>query len=119
MARYSERDPLLPQTNQSPEIHTSRPQSINYDADISPGKAEAQDNDEPARRIFNDAMALVLGICIFISFGLVAFHDEIFKDKEPMPDTLHGRVERILTNTPLIGLLLPDQSRLQCNISNF
>lgn len=115
---YTEQDPLLPRDKPSPEIKGSRPQSITGDDDDD----ELEDSrnvcfEAPTaagreKRLSNDLMAVVLGLCslliltmLIIPDGLI---DDIFNHGWPFghqePKTIDERVNRILTETPLIGM---------------
>jgi len=108
MSYYTEQDPLLPKDQPAPEIHGSRPQSIR---DVSDGKqiddaeisSVAEDFDRPSRRDFRELIPIILGICVFISFTLISLPTNIPGDERPVPRTIDERVNRILTDTPLIG----------------
>src|SRR5271168_887395 len=105
MSYYTERDYLLPKDKPAPEILGSRPQSIN---DIGVTETEALDNDDgPRPRSINDWMAIVFGLCVFVSLVFVlsphGFLDAILGDRRPVPHTVEQRVDRILMDTPLIG----------------
>lgn len=103
----SELDPLLPKDKPAPEIHGSRPTSFNGDiGDVEIQRQECVDEAErgveraPTRKLINNFMTFVLGLCILVSFWFIVLPDDIWREK---PKTLEGRVNRILTETPLIG----------------
>jgi membrane dipeptidase len=102
----TERDPLLPNDKGAPEIQGSRPQSINNEYVIE--EQVSDDDNSPRRNSLNDLMAIVFGICFFGIVFLVLFPDgplgDLFGDRRPTPKTLEERVNRILEDTPLIGM---------------
>ena len=105
--KYStERDPLLPNDKRAPEIQGSRPQSINNEYAIE--ERVSDDDNSPQRNGLNDLMAVIFGICLFGILFLVVFPDgplgDLFGDRRPTPKTLEDRVNRILEDTPLIGM---------------
>lgn len=103
---YTEQDPLLPKGKGAPEIQGSRPQSINDEYVI-----EEQDSDEDNQlrhNTFNNLMTIIFGACFFGSIFVILFTDgplgDLFGDQRPLPKTLEERVNRILEDTPLIGI---------------
>ena len=104
---YTEQDPLLPKDKGAPEIHGSRPQSIN---NVGNEEAEVfeEDDDPPRRKILGDIMPLIFGLCLLFSFALIFLPEDILGDERPVPKTVEQRVNKILTNTPLIGILTPN-----------
>ena len=106
MSYYTEQDPLLPKDKGAPEIHGSRPQSIK-----NVGNEEAEvfedDDDTPRRKILGDIMPLIFGLCLLFSFALIFLPEDILGDERPVPRTVEQRVNKILTDTPLIGILTP------------
>jgi membrane dipeptidase len=128
MSYYTEQDPLLPNSKQSPEIQGSRPQSINNDNDndndnyngTGNGNSQgnrnqpntydyASDKDMPTQRSVFVTMAfnILLGLIIVAALAITLFPDEILGGGgllRPKPRTLDGRVTRILETTPLIGI---------------
>lgn len=102
MSYYKEDDPLLPKDNRSPEIHGSRPQSINY---VTGVEQEEKDNDQSPRDARNSLGAIIIGLCIFfsLSFIVLPWLDDLGDDVKPNPRTIEERVNKILTDTPLIG----------------
>ena len=108
MSYYSEQDPLLPNDKQAPEIQGSRPQSFK---DVTVSQAELghtpqadASNDEHTRSTFNDIFVLFLGLCFFLTLGFMFVPDDALGGWEPGPRTIEQRVNKILTNTPLIGI---------------
>jgi membrane dipeptidase len=103
---YSEVDPLLPKDRGAPEIQGSRPQSINNEYVIE--EQVSDDENGERRNGFHDFMAIIFGICFFAIITLILFPDgplrDIFGDPRPAPKTLEERVNRILEDTPLIGI---------------
>ena len=99
---YTEQDPLLPKGKGAPEIQGSRPQSINDEEQVS------DDDNQPRRNGLSDFMAIIFGICFFGSVFLILFPGgplgDLFGDQRPAPKTLEERVNRILEDTPLIGI---------------
>ncbi|ESZ94618.1 hypothetical protein SBOR_5029 [Sclerotinia borealis F-4128] len=97
---YTEQDPLLPRDKPSPEINGSRPQSIN----------DVEQEDSHGKLPFNDLMAVVLGLCSILILTMLilpdGFIDDIFHHGWPFghqePKTIEERVNKILTETPLI-----------------
>ena len=114
MSDYTEEDPLLPRERPAPEIHGSRPQSIKEDYITSEPDGLATDAygkldvGRRNRRTFSDYMAMALGLCILSALILMAipqtFFGDIFGDRRPGPQTIEQRVNKILTDTPLIGI---------------
>ncbi|KAM0126450.1 hypothetical protein ACHAP3_009260 [Botrytis cinerea] len=97
---YTEQDPLLPPERSSPEIKDSK---------------ETQNGcDEPpngrGKRPFSDLMAAVLGLCSLLILTMLiipdGFVDDVFNHHWPFgnqePKTVEERVDRILSETPLI-----------------
>jgi membrane dipeptidase len=103
---YTEQDPLLPKDKGAPEIHGSRPQSIN---NVGNEEAEVfeEDDDTPRRNILENIMPLIFGLCLLFSFALIFLPEDILGDERPVPKTVEQRVNKILTDTPLIGILTP------------
>lgn len=108
MSYYSEQDPLLPNDKQAPEIQGSRPQSIKDVNALEPELGGAR-NDETAdprtRQSFNDVLILILGLCFFLMLGFMFVPDDALGGWQPGPRTIEQRVNKILINTPLIGML--------------
>jgi len=102
MTSYREDDPLLPKTRNSPEIKGSRPSSISDVYTFKELNGQEED-DVSERRRFNDSMAMVVTLCLLVSFIFIFFPQDSSKDTRPIPTTIEERVERILTDTPLIG----------------
>lgn len=97
----AEQDPLLPEDAGAPEIHGSRPQSINYE------ETEVFDEDEkPQRQLLNDVWPMIFGLCIFLSLAFAFLPEDTDPNQRPEPTTIEQRVNRILTDTPLIGTYL-------------
>lgn len=116
MSSYStnEHDPLLPRDNPSPEIHGSRPQSIN-DVYVTEAQVEIVEKNEiqPARFTKRQVLAVILGIWFLISVFMVLFPfmGNLLGDDNPEPSTnIQERVNKILTDTPLIGMFIPPSS---------
>jgi membrane dipeptidase len=105
MSYYSEVDPLLPNDKQAPEIQGSRPQSFkNVNAsEAELGEARGLGDDEHARTAFNDILVLFLGLCFFLTLAFVFVPDDVLDGWQPGPQTVEQRVNKILTDTPLIG----------------
>src|ERR1700710_2126422 len=109
MSYYSEQDPLLPKDKPSPEIHGSRPQSINNvyvtEAGAPVEVIEKDDDGEPPRFTRNELPTIMFGLCFFLFISLVVFPylDDVLGDGRPKPKTIDERVNRILMDTPLIG----------------
>lgn len=102
MPSYREDDPLLPRTRNSPEISGSRPSSISDVYEFKELRGEEEDDDSERRR-FNDSMAMVVALCLLVSVIFIFFPLDSPTDPRPIPSTIEERVERILTDTPLIG----------------
>ncbi len=101
MSYFTEQDPLLPKAERSPEIQGSRPSSINDICDVENRISEG--DHQPARQVFNDFMAMIFGLCVIVSFAFIFLPDDVVRDRRPIPKTIEERVNRILTDTPLIG----------------
>ncbi|TVY56101.1 Dipeptidase sirJ [Lachnellula cervina] len=106
---YTEEDPLLPRDTRAPEIHGSRPQSIK-EGYVSAETTNQLSNDGNADELYvgrpnylNHSVFLIIFLCIF-SLGLwsVPNFKDIFGDRKPGPQTIEQRVNKILTDTPLI-----------------
>ena len=107
MSYYSEQDPLLPNDKQAPEVQGSRPQSFK---DVTISQAELghhpdadASNDEHSRSTINDVLVLFAGLCFFLTLGFMFVPDDPLGGWQPGPRTIEQRVNKILTNTPLIG----------------
>ncbi|CAD6445745.1 1d041f54-115d-4e15-90a1-b00bd05db96a [Sclerotinia trifoliorum] len=110
---YTEQDPLLSTDKSSAEIKCSSHQNINAD---DPDNPEDTRNGcfEPTtgrgKRSFNDLMAGVLGLCSLLILTMLilpgGFVNDTFDHGWPFgsqePKTVEQRVDRILTETPLI-----------------
>jgi hypothetical protein len=107
MAYYKETDPLLPNDRGAPEIHGSRASSINNVVVIETGVNEEDGQPQRPRRAADDLMAVIFGLCLLVSLALMfspdGWFDDILGDRRPAPQTIEQRVNRILTDTPLIG----------------
>ncbi len=104
MSYYSEQDPLLPKNAPAPEIQGSRPQSLK---DVTVSRAElgeAEAEAKPRPRAFNDILAVILGLCFFATVAFIFVPDDILDGLQPEPRTIEQRVNKILANTPLIGI---------------
>jgi membrane dipeptidase len=115
MPCYKEDDPLLPKDNRSPEILGSRPQSINY---VTGEAQEEKDDDQSPNNARNSLGALILGLCIILSlsFFVLPWLDDLGSDIKPGPRTIEQRVNKILTDTPLIGKTNLSFFRLEANV---
>jgi membrane dipeptidase len=60
------------------------------------------EQEGPDRSFFYDWMT-VLAICVFLSVVFIFYSQDFSEDVQPIPRTFEQRVERILTDTPLIG----------------
>ena len=109
MSYYTEQDPLLPKDEGAPEIHGSRPQSIKNVGNEEAQEAEVFEDDEDSsrRQILANIMPFIFGLCLLISFALIFLPENIFGDEKPVPKTVEQRVNQILADTPLIGILAP------------
>jgi hypothetical protein len=113
---YYEADPLLPKDKPSPEIQGSRPQSITYQDDCEANADEAEDALEASS--FDGRSVLGFLVALFTTTLLAsAVFPELLKsvlDGLPFhPPTVHQRVNRILSETPLIGTHLLRANRAQ------
>ena len=112
---YTETDPLLPNDKGAPEIHGSRPQSINNEyVNVIEEQASEVENRPQSEGLSEGLRSFVPTVFVFIFFSfifLIIFPDDIlgdlFGDKRPTPKTLDERVARILEGTPLIGMCCP------------
>jgi membrane dipeptidase len=105
---YTEGDPLLPKDKGAPEIQGSRPQSINNEDAIE--EPVSDDGNGTTRNGHTGLVAMLFSICLFGGiFLMLLFPDgplgDLFGEKRPTPKTLEERVNRILEDTPLIGIL--------------
>jgi membrane dipeptidase len=107
MPYSTEQDPLLPKDEPAPEIHGSRPQSINNVYIVNTEVVEVPDNNVEPRRSINDLVAMIFGLCLFLSLVLTFLPADFFDGLlgKPAPLTVEQRVNKILTDTPLIGTL--------------
>lgn len=103
MSYSSEQDPLLPGDKRSPEIHGSRPQSINDEY----VKEEILDDTRARRSIWSGIAPMIFGLCIFSSLVMIFMPSDLLGDDRPIPKTISQRVNRILEDTPLIGQNTP------------
>ena len=106
MSFYKETDPLLPKDKGAPEIHGSRAASIN-DVVVTETDGIEADGQPRSRRGVDDLMAIIFGLFLFGTLALLfspdSWFDDILGDRRPAPKTVDQRVNRILTDTPLIG----------------
>jgi len=114
MAYYSEQDPLLPKDKQSPEIQGSRPQSLNNVVYVT--ETERNDKDEENQREgINNLRFFILLIFLISAFALLIWVPDPsawLGDTRPEPKTIEERVNRILSDTPLIGISIVPQLEL-------
>jgi hypothetical protein len=112
---YTETDPLLPNDKGAPEIHGSRPQSINNEyVNVIEEQASDDENRPQGESLSQGLRSFVPIVFVFIFFSfmfLIIFPDDslgdLFGDKRPTPKTMDERVARILEDTPLIGMCCP------------
>jgi membrane dipeptidase len=101
----TEQDPLLPKDKGAPEIHGSRSPSINNEYISSEGAAE--EDGTRHRQSPSDWSTVGFVICFLACMLLLLFSDDflgqLLGDKRPQPKTIEERVNRILSDTPLIG----------------
>jgi membrane dipeptidase len=98
----AEQDPLLPNDKGAPEILGSRPQSINYEEETE----VSEEDEKPQRQLFSDALPLIFSICILVILAFTFLSEDTNGSQRPEPKTIEQRVNRILTDTPLIGMFL-------------
>lgn len=102
----SEQDPLLPGDKGAPEIHGSRASSI-YDNSFTvnerPTEEDGQQRQQPASR--GKLLELVIYFAVYVALLFVSgsFFLGQLGDQRPEPKTLEERVDRVLSDTPLIG----------------
>jgi membrane dipeptidase len=104
---YTEQDPLLPRDKGMPGIRDSHPPGINRNGEHTTNHASRK-----SRNAFNDSMTVVLALCSAIIFTMLFLptnligglfdHRWRFGHQEPL--SIQERVNRILTDTPLIGI---------------
>ena len=111
----SETDPLLPQGNSAPEISGhgfSKAQADVIDQDDYYQLTEDEDKDvgDPSNkeasslRSITALFVIVVGVAFLITLSLRGSHHPTFgKPKDSNTRTINARVDRILTQTPLIG----------------
>lgn len=101
MSYLTDQDPLLPKGDGSPEIHGSRPQSIN---NVS-GTFEKNEIGQPTRVSIKGLPTFIVSLCFVLGISLMLFPylDGLLGEIRPHPSTIEERVNRILTETPLIG----------------
>jgi membrane dipeptidase len=106
MSYYSEQDPLLPNDKSAPEIQGSRPQSFKdvTASEAEQGRTSRTEVDELTKNAFNDVLILMLALCFFLVLGFTFVPDDAFDGWQPGSRTIEQRVNKILTNTPLIGM---------------
>ncbi|PQE17832.1 membrane dipeptidase protein [Rutstroemia sp. NJR-2017a WRK4] len=102
---YTEQDPLLPRDKGMPGIRDSHPPGINRNVEHTTNHASRK-----SRNAFNDSMTVVLALCSAIIFTMLFLptnligglfdHRWRFGHQEPL--SVQERVNRILTDTPLI-----------------
>jgi hypothetical protein len=86
-----ENDPLLPHPSPPPTTNVYYFKEIPLD-----------EKDAPSRRYAHEA-STVLVLCVIFSFIFIFYPRSPAHEDQPVPTTLEERVERILTDTPLIG----------------
>lgn len=107
MPRHSkEQDPLLPKDSGAPEVDQgSRPPSIE-NVYVTREEVEKGVNQQ-ARKRLDMLFFVLLKLCFVVGLGLILlstfFREHFLGDSKPRPDTLEERVNRILSETPLIG----------------
>ena len=109
MSYYSEQDPLLPNDKPAPEIQGSRPQSLNDDSD-----EELEDTGKLRQKRFDDLTTSITGLVVPVIFTVAVLVILLLPGGVlrgiwgdgwwPGPQTIEERVNRILTDTPLIGI---------------
>ncbi|RDL41419.1 Dipeptidase [Venustampulla echinocandica] len=98
---YTEGDALLPTSNRAPEIPASQPPSLKeaYEPELQSFRKL-----KPPRNF----IWTVIGLCVIVSTTVFItsqdFYSEFFKHLKPLPSprTIEERVNKILTETPLI-----------------
>jgi hypothetical protein len=104
---YTEQDPLLPRDKGLPGIRDSHPQGINRNVENTTNHASRK-----SRKAFNDSMTVVLALCSAIIFTMLFLPTNLFaglfdhrwRFGHQKPLSIQERVDRILTDTPLIGI---------------
>lgn len=112
MSSY-ETDPLLPRDKPAPEIQGSRPQSIIYNDDAYQpdslnAEARAREDDEPSQAI--NVLGLIIALFTACGIALILFPEllrALMREMPSKPQTIDQRVNRILSETPLIGIFHP------------
>lgn len=107
---YYETDPLLPKDKPSPEIQGSRPQSINDVNESSyvieeAGSPEVRPQQGSIRNVFAFAISVTALVLILGSLFDVFNGTWDWPPIPSIPRTIDQRVTKILTETPLIGML--------------
>ena len=92
----------MPKDEPAPEIQGSRPQSFK---DVTVPQSQVEVGEAKSRtRALNDIMAVMLGLCFFVTLAFLFIPDDFLDGLQPAPRTIEERVNKILTNTPLIGI---------------
>ncbi len=103
MSYSTEQDPLLPKDEPAPEIHDSRPQSINNVYIVNTEDVvEVPDNDvEQRTKSINDLLAMIFGLCLFLTLVLTFLPADFFGGLlgKPARLTVEQRVNKILNDT--------------------
>jgi membrane dipeptidase len=111
----SEQDPLLPQDKGAPEIIGSRAPSIYGNNYIGNGETTEDDGSQSHQATRSERSYKFLMIVIVIYFALLVYLSQFIGDWRPAPKTLEERVNRILSDTPLIGTYSTTPLRTRSN----
>lgn len=112
----SEQDPLLPQNKGAPEITGSPTLSIYGNNCIENGETTEDGGNQRRQTARSERSYGFLIIFIVICFALLFYLGQFLGDRRPTPKTLEERVNRILSDTPLIGACstTPIRTRSNC-----
>jgi hypothetical protein len=102
----SEEDPLLPWDKGAPEIHGSRASSL-HDNSNTFNERTTEEDDQQRQQPASRGKSLEVVIYFIIYVALLLFSGKFFLgqlgDQRPEPKTLEERIDRVLSDTPLIG----------------
>lgn len=104
IASNGEQDPLLPRDDSAPEIHGSRPQSINDVGNYDRDAFDAYD-EKPKRSISSYCFLTAFSLLVIwiVLPELANFIRDSGPHRVPTSRNIDERVNSILTQTPLIG----------------